>query len=194
MQCSTIKLGNGVTAIACGSRRKQKRDLCTCGQPGSQLCDFPSSKESGTCDKAVCLACALHLPLERDSQDFCTNHKQFVFYQDDLRIYVINNKTLQRGELIDRQTVLGNPFTLDGMSDTPKSRQIVIDRYRRALWRKLHVPDDPVTLEVLRLVEQLRQTKQLLLRCWCMPKDCHGQSLAKAILYVMNNELPKQQQ
>ena len=65
--------------------------------------------------------------------------------------------------LIDRSTILGNPFII-GRDGT---REEVIEKYRS------YVPTQP------RLMARLRHLKDKTLGCWCKPNACHGDVLAE---------------
>jgi hypothetical protein len=42
--------------------------------------------------------------------------------------------------------------------------------------------DHPARIELTRLIEIYKQTKCLVLECWCAPKACHGESIKRWIL------------
>ncbi len=73
-------------------------------------------------------------------------------------------------ERIDRMTVWGNPFRYG-------SREHKIARYRIYLWWTIqHNP------QVMYDLIELRGKK---LACWCHPKPCHGDVIAKAIEWAV---------
>ena len=67
---------------------------------------------------------------------------------------------------IDRQTKWGNPFVIDG------DRLEVINMYRRWLW-------DSIKNRTIS-TEELAELHDRDLACWCAPQPCHGDVLARA--------------
>lgn len=58
--------------IICSRSSRAKR--CEiCGKPGGKLCDFPLSgpKSGKTCDRSLCVACAVHVDPDID---YCPAH------------------------------------------------------------------------------------------------------------------------
>lgn len=188
MHCQVVELPNKTRAIVCGGRRRSRRDRCACGGSGDYQCDYPSGKTSGTCDAFICSDCVLHLPQANNSLDYCATHTPFVFEYQGLRILVVNNRFVQLGELCDRSTPLGNPFNLDGMNDTSASRLIVIERFRRHLWKQMQKPDNPASLELARLLQLWQEQGELVLRCWCAPRECHSQVIARALIHLLKEK------
>jgi hypothetical protein len=186
MQCNNLTPKNEARVLVCARRAQQRnqRQQCACGGPADLLCDFPSSR-GGTCDAYICQTCALHLTTAPEDLDFCAAHAPFVFSHADLRLYVVNNHSVGEGELIDRSTPLGNPFRLSEGVDTPKARTIVLDKYRKHLWKQMLEQGNPVRVELARLLKQWQDEKQLILRCWCTPRLCHGQVIARALIYCL---------
>ena len=82
-----------------------------------------------------------------------------------------------------RPGVLGNPFVVgrDG------SRQEVIGKYRRWLWRRLQEPRSPQERELRRLLAQAR-AGELELLCWCHPLPCHAEVVRGAVLWLAGVE------
>ena len=187
MHCQTVELPNKTRAIVCGGRRRSKRakETCACGGSGDYQCDFPDRRASGTCDAYICVKCTLHLPHGEHSLDYCAAHQPFVFTHLGLRILVVNNRNTQAGELIDRTSPLGNPYTLAGMDDTPGARLTIITKFRSYLWKQMQQPDSVVSSELARLLQLWQENRELVLRCWCAPKHCHGQVIAKALIYLL---------
>lgn len=68
-----INLGNGVTAIACGSSPRQKCSTPGCTRHAGKLCDYPVTRKGkpGTCDRAVCDRCATSIAPD---VDYCAPH------------------------------------------------------------------------------------------------------------------------
>lgn len=70
MPCTHVKLPNGITAIVCASKPRMKR--CSCGGPGTLLCDWKIDKAGKTCDRAICSQCT-QSPVE--GKDICPAHQ-----------------------------------------------------------------------------------------------------------------------
>ena len=70
--------------------------------------------------------------------------------------------------LIDRRTKWGNPYRI-GHNAT---REQVIELYRLELWRRIRSGE--IALDELAGLAPMR------LSCWCHPKPCHGDVLARA--------------
>lgn len=84
---------------------------------------------------------------------------------------------------IGRPSVLGNPFLMRGEQD----REIVVQSYRKYLW-DCKKRNDPVWQEVEHLAKMVKNGKKLELKCFCSPKKCHGDVIAKAIEYINSGE------
>ena len=191
MQCQSLQLPNQTRAIICSGRRTSRRQVnpqCACGEASDYLCDFPDRRAQGTCSAAICVKCSLHLPTGDDSLDYCATHSPFVFQFEGRRILVVNNRNTQSGELIDRTTPLGNPYTLGEMTDTPGARLTIIAKYRKFLWKQMQIANSPVNLELARLLQIWQESGELILRCWCAPKHCHGQVIAKALMHLLKEK------
>lgn len=71
MPCASVKLPGGVSAIVCTSGRGP-RCACGSGKVPTRLCDWKvPERESGTCDRPVCLDCT-HVPAR--NKDLCPAH------------------------------------------------------------------------------------------------------------------------
>lgn len=202
MPCQHIKSKDGKTTAILNIGNDGRRTKCaSCGDPSDYECDFPTGNKSGTCDAKICARCTLHIGgrwmdfgtefQKLDSYDFCKVHQPFVFVHESRLIYVVNCRDVgnnlfsddaQASELIDRTTPLGNPFKLDG-EDTPAKRAAVISRFKRHLWEQMKDGDSAVSRDLARLREIWLTKKVLMLRCWCAPKACHGQVIAKALVW-----------
>ncbi len=208
MGCALIKSNDGQTTAILHFGKGVRRSPCvSCGAYNEYECDFPASNKSGTCDAKLCARCSLHLGgrwlaigqefQKLDSYDFCKLHQPFVFVYDTRLIYAVNSRELESslfsdastGELIDRTTPLGNPFKLDGNA-TPAKRADVIRRFRAYLWEEMHTPDSAISRELARLQAIWLERKILTLRCWCTPKSCHGQVIAKALIWLEGQRPP----
>lgn len=76
MTCESIHLGNGVSFIGCGPKKKPK-PCETCGEASSKLCDYKlTGKRAGkTCGAAICARCAVSIGPD---EDLCPTHDRFV--------------------------------------------------------------------------------------------------------------------
>ena len=76
----------------------------------------------------------------------------------------VHNNTV----LIDRRTKWGNRFRIgpDGTRDQ------VIARYRADLWRRIRAGEIAL--------EDLAEIAGCWYACWCLPRPCHGEVLARA--------------
>lgn len=71
MVCTRVQIG-GVTAIVCTSRPRFKVCACGSGKRATLLCDWKvTGKKSGTCDAAICSACATSPAADKD---LCPSH------------------------------------------------------------------------------------------------------------------------
>lgn len=84
---------------------------------------------------------------------------------------------------IGRPSVLGNPFLMRGEQD----REFVVQAYRKYLWDCKKENND-VWQEVERLAKMVKDGKKIELKCFCSPKKCHGDVIAKAIEYINSGE------
>lgn len=90
---------------------------------------------------------------------------------------VINMRTGQRFDVrIDRATHWGNPYRLppgpSKAADPARHRRLVLDRYRRHLWRRIQQGEVSVA--------ELAALHGKRLGCWCKPLGCHGDVLEAA--------------
>jgi hypothetical protein len=82
MNCQSVTLPGGGSAIVCGSRRRER---CGCGRPATRLCDWKGPAEAvrgtaeqgapsplpGTCDKPICVRCTTS---PAPDKDLCPAH------------------------------------------------------------------------------------------------------------------------
>lgn len=185
-----------ITGIIC--RRSRRGGKCrSCGAPSAYECDFPASKASGTCDTKICARCSLHFGWRwetdgvnlQDSYDFCPTHAPFVFAHEQRLIFVASHRGGQAGEMIDRTTPLGNPYRLDGADgDTPEARAAVLEQYRQWLWREMQNSNSRAKQDLDQLKAIWLENGTLTLLCWCTPKPCHGQIVARALCWLAQQE------
>ena len=74
----------------------------------------------------------------------------------------------------DRRTKWGNPFRIGRRA----TREEVIERYRRRLWQRIR--EGEVSLE------ELAHLHGKTLACWCHPKPCHCNVLARAAAWAVS--------
>ena len=77
---------------------------------------------------------------------------------------------------IDRATLWGNPHVMRDASDAERDR--VCDAYQKSLEAALLA--EPSTLSGIMHARRLG--------CWCAPKRCHGETLARAIVRARDTE------
>jgi hypothetical protein len=68
---------------------------------------------------------------------------------------------------IGRPSKWGNPLKLDRIDDTPEQRAKVIADYEAWLQTQPH------------LLKAIHELRGKVLGCWCSPKACHGDVLAR---------------
>ena len=84
---------------------------------------------------------------------------------------------LERGIVrVDRRTQWGNPYPVGPRFG---SRAEVIERYRRHLWHRIRTGE----LDI----EQLAGLAGRDLACWCAPKACHAEVLARAAAWARDS-------
>lgn len=69
MTCHRVNLPGGGFAIVCTPRQRERK--CRCGRPATKLCDWKKMSGKGTCDKAICDACAVNVGPDKD---YCPDH------------------------------------------------------------------------------------------------------------------------
>lgn len=89
-----------------------------------------------------------------------------------------------RAEYIGRGSPLGNPYKI---SETC-SREEACSLYESWLAEKLESQNPLVVREIKRLSGILFERGELTLGCYCYPKQCHGESIRRQILKML--ELP----
>ena len=87
------------------------------------------------------------------------------------------------GEYIGRPSPLGNPYVMRG----EHTRDAVCNEYERWLTRKVHERDEVVMSELERLAA-IASVRPLKLVCYCAPKRCHGETIAKVISKMVGSE------
>ena len=74
---------------------------------------------------------------------------------------------------VDRKTPWGNPYPIGKRFG---SRADVIEHYRQKLWRRIRSGEMPL--------EELAALANRELRCWCAPRTCHAEVLARAAIWA----------
>ena len=87
------------------------------------------------------------------------------------------------GILIDRTTILGNPYSHKTSSLAKyrvPTREDAVEKYLDYA-RRMWVEDPKYKIALLSLAEKYKRDGKLTLICWCAPKKCHGEVLAYII-------------
>lgn len=72
MACERVTLAGGGSAIVCGPRRPRQR--CSCGRPGTLLCDWKvPNNPGGTCNAPICDGCTTS---PAPDKDLCPPHAE----------------------------------------------------------------------------------------------------------------------
>jgi hypothetical protein len=79
---------------------------------------------------------------------------------------------------------LGNPFKLKG----EETRGAAIQSYRKWLWKKWQ-EGGAEKEELLRIARQVKAGEAVTLGCWCHPHPCHGDVVAKAVMWIIEEGL-----
>ena len=74
------------------------------------------------------------------------------------------------------QSPLGNPYRA-----SEGGRDQALTQYRAWLTEALQDARSPAAAEVIRLARLVAGGADLVLLCWCAPKDCHGDIVAEAV-------------
>ena len=88
-------------------------------------------------------------------------------------IHVVNKYKEKEFEYIGRPSPLGNPYPITLLDD----RDFVCDLYD--LWFLEHINDKMVKVELNRLLDIAKSKGKLNLGCYCAPKRCHGDTIAR---------------
>ena len=102
-----------------------------------------------------------------------------------IRIVNMRKYVLKPGEIlirVDRTTVLGNPFYMNGEDD----RDRVCNAYQK--YFEICVQDtSSVFYQKILLIQALSKFNHVALGCWCYPKRCHAQTI-KNFVDKLNRE------
>lgn len=183
MACEPFNIPGMGTGIIC-SRGVRSKKCQFCGGRCTKECDYPSHKKSGTCDARMC---DQHATPGGEEIDYCPDHAPFVFPVGDHRIIVASMRSIKEGIRIDRDhSPLGNPFRPADLN-SEEDRRLCIANYRRWLWDQMKCAVSEPAQEIARLTE-LVTYQNLTLLCWCAPKSCHGQVVAKAVKWLIEGK------
>lgn len=94
-----------------------------------------------------------------------------------MKIYVRNARTSADGVRVDRSTPLGNPAKMRGEFD----RDRVCDFYAAWIEEQIQQRNPEVCTALNQLFLQLMRKGELSLLCWCSPKRCHAESVARVL-------------
>ena len=84
---------------------------------------------------------------------------------------------------IDRTNpVMGNPFLMDESSDASRASviELFIEMYKDDIRLRGKMYD--WTMDVARRV---KGGERIAIQCWCKPKDCHGDPIAKCVVHFL---------
>lgn len=152
--------------------------FCTSGRPAERVCDYPA-EDTRKCKRAMCVECAKRVLA--DDWEVCPTHAPFVFEAANHRIIIADSWRLTGGERIDRPTPLGNPYRLQSEAERPQC----LEQYRKWLWIAIRTKQSAQRQELHRLAAILEQ-RDLVLLCHCVPRICHGQVIAKALIWLLS--------
>lgn len=104
---------------------------------------------------------------------------------DKKRIAEIRGKKKGISFIVDRSSVLGNPFIIgrDGTRDE------VIAKYKRWLWANIKSEDSVICNELKKIALRLVSFNVVNLFCWCWPKNCHAEVIRSAIFWMIEQEM-----
>lgn len=95
--------------------------------------------------------------------------------------WIPTDEPTQEHVYIGRPGVFGNPYRL--RKDTPQARQRLLRRYKRWLWCRLS--------RDAQFRRWVRMLSGATLVCYCAPKACHGDVLAKAADWLAAGNEPE---
>ena len=110
-------------------------------------------------------------------------------------IKVVNKRTLT-SEIgytdiyIGRPSALGNPYPMSG----EHTRKVVCELYHQYLWKQMQIawrePDgqNSVWNELERIALLVKSGVNVRLICFCKPSDCHGDSIVKAVNWLITED------
>ena len=102
---------------------------------------------------------------------------------DTFSIRVVQLKTNADAFPISRGFPLSNPFSMSG---DEKLRDDVCDKYEKYFQEKIDSNDLVFTTELARAVAKAIDNGYIKLGCYCAPKRCHGDTIARFLNSVLN--------
>jgi len=102
--------------------------------------------------------------------------------EDTMKVRAVNMRHEQYDIKVDRSTRMGNPFRMNGERD----RENVCNRFEIYVACQIYVHAhlsvmDTLMREVDRFIERNPDAKEIRLGCWCKPKRCHADALARLV-------------
>lgn len=91
---------------------------------------------------------------------------------------VVHCKRERYDVYIGRPSKWGNPFKLDSLNDTDEERARAVAQYEEWVRKQSH------------LMAALGELRGKVLGCWCKPRKCHGDVLARLADELSEGELP----
>lgn len=119
--------------------------------------------------------------------------KTKVIYVGKVGIIKVANKKSLSNEIgftdiyIGRPSALGNPYPMSG----EHTRKVVCELYHKYLWKQMQIawrePDaqNSVWNELRRIALLVKSGKNVKLVCFCKPLDCHGDSIVRAVNWLI---------
>jgi hypothetical protein len=99
-------------------------------------------------------------------------------------ISIVNQQHGARtGVYVGRPTVLGNPYRVEELG-----REQAVARYRVWLRQQWQLGGAP-RAQLLALARQYKAAGQLVLSCWCAPRQCHAEVIRDAVLGIVQKGL-----
>ena len=105
-------------------------------------------------------------------------------------VRVRNIRSGEQGVYIGRRIkdLPRSPLANDERMGDESRRAKVIRMYHAWLWEKMQANDQAVMDELHRLLDLARRPEGVKLLCWCYPKACHGDVIAKALAWLDKQE------
>jgi hypothetical protein len=103
-------------------------------------------------------------------------------------VNVVNRDTYQGGGdiYVGRPTILGNPFSVK-----QHGRDKALKRYTLWINTQYRSNNQAIIQELEHLTSRLIEQGEITLSCWCHPKPCHADLLAKAIIRLATKQQEK---
>lgn len=101
---------------------------------------------------------------------------------DRFIIEVVHCKRDPDSIYIGRGSVLGNPYPMRSEDD----RDLVCDQYEEYFQQKIEERDEEFMEEIARLVESAYVNGYVRVGCFCAPRRCHGDTVARFLNTILN--------